>query len=167
MTTKQSYIYIVHCKDLNTIKIGYSDNPFARLAQLQIGNSSELSILSIFKGGREEEEILHKKFASNKVRGEWFALDESLVEELLAYQADTIALSTGEWSTSFSYMVNDTGIHKRFDALVKLAQKCIKTFTSVSMEAVKLAEQYAPPEKVDILECRLRLHQLEMNQKPE
>lgn len=157
MTTKQSYIYIIHCKDLNTIKIGYSDNPFSRLAQLQVGNSSELSILSIFKGGREEEEILHKKFASNKVRGEWFALDESLVGELLAYQADTIAISTGECKTSFSYMVNDTGIYKRFDALVKFTQRSLTSFTDVALEITKLAEEYAPAEKLDILVCRLKL----------
>jgi hypothetical protein len=157
MTTKQSYIYIIHCKDLNTIKIGYSDNPFARLAQLQVGNSSELSILSIFKGGREEEEFLHKKFASNKVRGEWFTLDESLVEDLLAYQADTIAISIGDCKTSFSYMVNETGIHKRFDALAKFTQRSLTSFTDVALEIAKLAEEYAPAEKLDILVCRLKL----------
>lgn len=157
MTIKQSYVYIIHCKDLNTIKIGYSDNPFARLAQLQVGNSSELSILSIFKGGREEEEILHKKFASNKVRGEWFALDKHLVEALLAYQADTISINAGECTTSFSHMVNETGIYKRFDSLVKLSQEYVQNLTTVALETAKLAEEYVPADKLDILLCRLNL----------
>jgi hypothetical protein len=157
MTTKQSYIYIVHCKDLNTIKIGYSDNPFARLAQLQVGNSSELSILSIFKGGREEEEILHKKFASSKVRGEWFILDKYLIETLLAHQADAISISTGECKTSFSHMVSETGIYKRFDSLVKLSQEYVQNLTAVALETAKLAEEYVPAEKLDILLCRLTL----------
>ena len=77
--SKQSYVYIIHCKDLATIRIGYSDNPFARLSQLQMGNSSELSIVSVFKGGREEEAELHDRFELNGVRGEWFSVDDNLV----------------------------------------------------------------------------------------
>jgi hypothetical protein len=93
--SKQSYVYIIHCKDLGTIKIGYSDNPFARLSQLQMGNSSELSIVSIFKGGREEEYELHQVFASNSVRGEWFKLDDELINELANYQAGVVAKDLG------------------------------------------------------------------------
>ena len=157
MTTKQSYVYIIYCRELGTIKIGYSDNPFARLCQLQMGNSSELSILSIFKGGRDEELTLHKKLATNKVRGEWFVLDDSLMQELLAYQADTIAKSTGVCETDFVHIISDNSIYQHFDALGKLTQKAIKTFEAIALEAIKLAGEYAPAEKLDILACRLKL----------
>lgn len=154
---KQSYVYIIYCKDLGTIKIGYSDDPFARLRQLQVGNSSELSILSIFKGGRDEEIILHKKLVVNKVRGEWFVIDDSLMQELLAYQADTIAKSTGVCETSFVHIIGDNSIYQHFDALGRFTQRAIKTFEAVALEAIKLAGEYAPAEKLDILACRLKL----------
>jgi len=89
--SKQSYVYIIHCKDLSTIKIGYSDNPFARLSQLQMGNSSELSIVSVFKGGRQEEAELHERFELSSVRGEWFSVDDNLVSDLTNYQAQKVA----------------------------------------------------------------------------
>jgi hypothetical protein len=115
--SKQSYVYIIHCKDLNTIKIGYSDNPFARLSQLQMGNSSELSIISIFKGGLEEESELHNIFKLNSVRGEWFSVDDDLIAELVSYQSEKVSVSLG---SSYNYDNDDVDYLKdKVDTLSK------------------------------------------------
>ena len=123
---RQSYVYIIHCKQLNTIKIGYSDSPFARLSQLQMGNSSELSLLSLFKGGKKEEASLHDIFQFNKVRGEWFSVDDNLIEKLLAYQADMIAEDLGREELDFFDLIdNAKGVENRLQELKDFYRKLI------------------------------------------
>ena len=127
--SKQSYVYIIHCKDLATIKIGYSDNPFTRLSQLQMGNSLELSLLSIFKGGQKEEAELHKILYANKVRGEWFSVDDALIEELVTYQADVVAEDLGKNDSDFFSLINDAKINQsNLVELGNMTQKLIKDF---------------------------------------
>ena len=146
--SRQSYVYIIQCKQLNTIKIGYSDNPFARLSQLQMGNSSELSLLSLFKGGKKEEASLHDIFQFNKVRGEWFSVDDNLIEKLLAYQADMIAEDLGrEELDFFDLMDNARGVENNLQEVGKMCRtNLITTFQVV----VELA-QYIPKDKMPLI----------------
>ena len=62
------------------VKIGYGGDPESRLSQLQVGNPDELNIMVCFPGGQAEEDRLHSFFRSFRVRGEWFRLDDVLVE---------------------------------------------------------------------------------------
>ncbi|UQS95064.1 GIY-YIG nuclease family protein [Pseudanabaena phage Pam2] len=127
--SKQSYVYIIHCKDLATIKIGYSDNPFARLSQLQMGNSSELSIVSVFKGGREEEAKLHEMFELNSVRGEWFSVDDSLVSELANYQAQKVAKDLGSDFESLS--PNSELVNEAIEAIDRFRKNTTEIFVEI------------------------------------
>jgi hypothetical protein len=130
--SKQSYVYIIHCKDLNTIKIGYSDNPFARLSQLQMGNSSELSIISIFKGGLEEESVLHKILKLNSVRGEWFSVDDELIAELVSYQSEKVSESLG---SNYNSTENEVEfLRDKLNSLLEMSQ------TNLTNQAIYLEE---------------------------
>ncbi len=127
--SKQSYVYIIHCKDLATIKIGYSDNPFARLSQLQMGNSSELSVVSVFKGGREEESELHERFELNGVRGEWFSVDDSLVSELVNYQAQKVSKDLGSDVECLS--PNSEILDKAIEAIDRFRKNTTEIFVEI------------------------------------
>ena len=52
------------------IKIGIACDVEARLAILQTGNARELRVVGVMDGNHENQ--LHERFASYRVRGEWF-----------------------------------------------------------------------------------------------
>jgi hypothetical protein len=66
------YVYLIGPADRGPIKIGVSGAPEARLRDLQIGNPEILHILVMFPGGEDDEQALHKFFAAEHLRGEWF-----------------------------------------------------------------------------------------------
>ncbi len=149
--SKQSYVYIIHCKQLNTIKIGYSDSPFARLSQLQMGNSSELSLLSLFKGGKKEEASLHDIFQFNKVRGEWFSVDDKLIEKLLAYQADMIAEDLGREELDFFDLIdNAKGVEDNLQKMYDLSQESLYDIFAFIIEI----SAYIPVDKIPAVTAR-------------
>lgn len=67
-------IYFIQSGDDGPIKIGRCKSGLAekRLADLQIGNPVELSLLGTIIGDRTTEMSLHGRFARLRVRGEWF-----------------------------------------------------------------------------------------------
>ena len=82
------YIYFIATKD--KIKIGFTKNPVEkRLKQLQTGNDENLVLLGYILGELEEEQLLHKQFAKDRIRhnGEWFFPSEELVEYINKHNA--------------------------------------------------------------------------------
>lgn len=71
-----SWVYFIqHGGPAGAIKIGTTtQNPLARLRDLQTGAPEPLRLLAAFVGGPVEERQLHERFASARVRsdGEWF-----------------------------------------------------------------------------------------------
>jgi hypothetical protein len=61
------------------IKIGWSRNVGARIAQLQTGNPAPVQLLAAIPGARARERKLHTLFAEHRVSGEWFRDDPELV----------------------------------------------------------------------------------------
>ena len=147
--SKQSYVYIIHCKDLATIRIGYSDNPFARLSQLQMGNSSELSIVSVFKGGREEEAELHDRFELNGVRGEWFSVDDNLVSELVNYQAQKVAQDLGSDFESFP------SASEVADRAVEMIDRFRKNTTEIFVEIMQKLSERLPEDNAKTIMLKI------------
>ncbi len=60
------------------VKIGYSDNPYRRLADLQVSNSEDLTVLLVITGGRIKEQELHRQFKEQRIRGEWFKFESNI-----------------------------------------------------------------------------------------
>lgn len=76
----EMFIYAILEEDTGNIKIGISKNPEQRLKQLQIGNSSQLSIIKTIeaKNNFKDEKVLHFKNKEHLLRGEWFSNQASV-----------------------------------------------------------------------------------------
>lgn len=85
------YVYFIEYIQEKTVKIGYSKNPKKRLSQLQVGASSDLSLLCAIPGDEDTEILLHAIFGRCRVRGEHFKMTDqicdfaTLVNELSPY----------------------------------------------------------------------------------
>jgi hypothetical protein len=60
------------------LKIGFSDNPEARLRELQTGNPLRLSLRVTMPGCYKTETGLHELFAHLRCAGEWFKYTDEL-----------------------------------------------------------------------------------------
>ncbi len=71
---KKSFVYfITRVGDLSCVKIGVTAGiPYARLKTLQTGCPDELEIHAVIHGTPQDESALHVKFASARIRSEWF-----------------------------------------------------------------------------------------------
>lgn len=55
------------------VKIGLTNDPAFRLAQLQTSSWDELRVMRTLDGARAEERWLHTRYAPRRLRGEWFS----------------------------------------------------------------------------------------------
>ena len=63
------------------VKIGYTrNNVERRLTELQVGNPFKLSILKTIDFPKKQEILIHQKFYSSRCQGEWFLLNEDILE---------------------------------------------------------------------------------------
>jgi len=77
---KESFVYLIKCN--NVFKIGKSDDVKKRLSSMQTSNP-ELLICESYvkvKYPLEVEDALHSLFYNQRVRGEWFKLNDNHVE---------------------------------------------------------------------------------------
>lgn len=75
-------VYYIRCGDL--VKIGYSNDPAARLRSLQTGSPSRLELMVTEPGGRAVESARHEQFSDWRTEGEWFMLVPEVLEHLRA-----------------------------------------------------------------------------------
>lgn len=78
----------MNAKDIsegNLYKIGQSENPTKRLAQLQTGCPHKLELIASVYSDKWLERRLHKMFFFSKKRGEWFTLTPSQLSMILDY----------------------------------------------------------------------------------
>jgi hypothetical protein len=71
------WVYFVS-DGIGHVKIGFANNPWYRLVELQCGNALPLTLLATIKGGCDLEKALHARFAEHHVRGEWFRLESEI-----------------------------------------------------------------------------------------
>ena len=77
------YVYLVLNADRNAAKVGFTTNPYARLAQMQSANDRPLAMEFAIPAMKEVEAELHQRFASSRIRLAWFS-DVEAVEEVFA-----------------------------------------------------------------------------------
>lgn len=70
------FVYAIGTESGSVVKIGFSENPSARLGDLQVGNPDQLKVHAQWSGTVHLEQILHIAFAHYRVRGEWFDFRE-------------------------------------------------------------------------------------------
>lgn len=71
-----SFVYFIECGGF--VKIGVAVNVEKRLASLQTGNPAPLTLLVAISGNEKMERELHKRFAVDRVQGEWFNFSPAL-----------------------------------------------------------------------------------------
>jgi len=71
-------IYFIQSGENGPVKIGQSEDPIARLEQLQTGNPEELKLLWVYEGDEYTEHEIHEMFKKDRVRGEWFKFTDEL-----------------------------------------------------------------------------------------
>lgn len=65
-------IYLIAAEGTQFVKIGYSENPIFRLAELQTGCPHFLRIVDTWQGDIEAERRIHNRLKSYRGMGEWF-----------------------------------------------------------------------------------------------
>jgi len=77
------YVYLISAVGTEYVKVGRSQSfPSKRVQDMQTANPHELRLLAWTEGAYEYEELrLHQKYATFRVRGEWFVFSWSLLEE--------------------------------------------------------------------------------------
>lgn len=83
--SREGKIYVIHAEGTNSYKIGRSQNPIARLEQLQIGTHVYLHLLrEVYNSDVITlEKVLHKRYRHYRTHGEWFDLPEDVISALL------------------------------------------------------------------------------------
>jgi predicted HicB family RNase H-like nuclease len=68
------------------VKIGYTKDVASRLADLQLGNPHNVTLLGVIEDATPSlERTLHKKFASDHHKGEWFRLTGDISKYIEAH----------------------------------------------------------------------------------
>jgi hypothetical protein len=76
-------VYFVQSGEGGPIKIGWAADFAARLAVMQTGNPVELVVLATVPGSRAAERELHARFASLRIRREWFRPEAELLQYIV------------------------------------------------------------------------------------
>jgi predicted GIY-YIG superfamily endonuclease len=80
---ENTVVYFINEENSDKIKIGYTTDLNSRLSTLQRGNSSKLIVLKTHecktsKEAIDVEQLYHKIYANNHIRGEWFNIPNFL-----------------------------------------------------------------------------------------
>jgi hypothetical protein len=79
---KKGYVYCIAEQQRTLgVKVGYSVNPQARVAELQTGNPRPLALIGCFEGTEADERELHARFINDNLIGEWFTPSDDLLAE--------------------------------------------------------------------------------------
>lgn len=92
-------IYYIGCAETFRLKIGYTSGPpEKRLKALRTGTPTPIYLMAIHPGTPEDERRLHRQFAVDRVRGEWFQMSAELFDHIciVVWLATRIALENGE-----------------------------------------------------------------------
>lgn len=95
-----SFIYAIQSPYPRLMKIGFSKNPKARLAELQVGSPRKLRLLDQWPGTAEQEREIHSQIATLRQHGEWFKI---------GYEQAAKVIETVTGNKSVSYIQNMEG----------------------------------------------------------
>lgn len=78
---EKSYVYFIG-GEATPIKIGFSSQPYERLAVLQTAHWCRLSIIAKVEGTLADESKYHRRFAAYRLQGEWFEPHPEILSEI-------------------------------------------------------------------------------------
>ncbi|MFG2276989.1 GIY-YIG nuclease family protein [Streptomyces chartreusis] len=95
---RREYVYLMGSPGSPIVKIGRSNNPKRRLAQVQEDVTLPLQVLWTTPGGKEMEKGLHDHFAAARRYGEWFDLGFETAPALVAAVVTASTWETESWT---------------------------------------------------------------------
>lgn len=75
----RSRVYFVQNIRSGAVKIGYSTDVSKRISSLQTSSDDRLVLIRLIDGGPRTEAWLHKRFATRRIRGEWFDFNDDML----------------------------------------------------------------------------------------
>jgi hypothetical protein len=72
-------VYFLHDWKNEAVKIGIASDVGRRVSALRMATAIDLVLLGSIEGSRETEAELHRQFAHERIRGEWFKATEELM----------------------------------------------------------------------------------------
>lgn len=96
---RNGWVYFIGEGFMRPVKIGWAADPERRLCGLQIASPADLSLLAQQAGTIVDERALHRRFATTRLRGEWFAWSEDIAAHIKGLlPADLLTLQeVAEW----------------------------------------------------------------------
>lgn len=81
------YLYLIHETALDCYKIGVATDVSARFAVMDSSCPQDMQVVDsvMVNDAYEKEEELHLRYLGKRVKGEWFALDEHDVKEIITH----------------------------------------------------------------------------------
>lgn len=73
-------LYAIQAGPGGAIKIGFSGRPDQRIKEIAISCPQEIQPLGVQAGSQQEERGIHAALASHRIRGEWFAPDQPVLD---------------------------------------------------------------------------------------
>lgn len=73
-------VYFLKSKQTKLIKIGTTKNLKTRMMTIESAGGHDLDVLLLLRGYFDIEKTLHEKFASSRVKGEWFQASPKILE---------------------------------------------------------------------------------------
>lgn len=109
------FIYYIQCGSF--IKIGTSINPESRCDQLRRGGKAirpsiwveDPRLIAYVPGNVAKERSLHREFASYRDQGEWFVLNEELIEHVAEAQMQQCLMEVGIHNKYYEEQVEAAG----------------------------------------------------------
>ena len=75
----KGYVYFIDSETSDTVKIGYSKNPWSRRRDLQTGRDDKLRVVATVRTTEASEIRIHDVLAEHRVEGEWFAKNKTIL----------------------------------------------------------------------------------------
>ncbi|MFG3963083.1 DUF1376 domain-containing protein [Escherichia coli] len=106
----KGYVYFVTSTEMDTVKIGYSKNPWARLGELRRSYGSNLSVVATIKTVEKSESSIHALLSDYRVNGEWFVKSEcikSLITQIVEGKITTVE-ATNNYVSNYGVVTTTT-----------------------------------------------------------
>lgn len=95
MQDKRGFIYFI--SDTKAIKIGFSaKSPMGRLRDMQTGHPLPLILVGSIPGCAYEEFVIHNRFAHLRLKGEWFVIEEDLLQFIADFRVAGVLIQPEE-----------------------------------------------------------------------
>lgn len=88
-------VYFVQIGNADRVKIGFSGNLKNRLQSMATVSSEVVTLLGHIEGDKKMESDLHTRFASYRIRGEWFHLSGDLLAYVLSLPPISLPEASG------------------------------------------------------------------------